>query len=257
VREAIEQEKKMNTKINCGNCKDSHETPEEVRACYAGKILTGSSVAPSAIAPNWDRSNTVGTSRSAIPSELLAQDRITTKQEAFLNKLLDDRPMFRDVENLWPENIAKLSKSDASAKISEVLAVPKESRGDDSKTFAGSSELTEILEGVDDGYFALPSKTGTNDLDFIRIGSNQGRANPANKGKRRVHRFLGGQGLIDIRLSEQIEFAKIVVALSAPERSAAQALFGQEIGRCGVCGKSLTDETSRSLGIGPKCRAGF
>jgi hypothetical protein len=253
VREAIEQEKKMNTKIKCGNCKGDHETPEEVRACYAGKILAGSSVAPSAIAPNWDR-NTVGTSRSAVPSALLAGDRITTKQEDYLNKLLNDRPMFRDVENLWPENIAKLSKSDASAKISEVLAVPKESRGDDSKTFAGSSELTEILEGIDDGYFALPSKTGTNDLDFIRLSSNQGRGNPANKGKRWVQRFLGGQGLIEIRMTEQIEFARLVIALTSVGREKAQALFGQEIGRCGCCGKSLTDETSRSIGIGPKCR---
>lgn len=30
--------------------------------------------------------------------------------------------------------------------------------------------------------------------------------------------------------------------------------FGREIGRCYVCGRTLTDETSRALGIGPVCR---
>jgi hypothetical protein len=30
--------------------------------------------------------------------------------------------------------------------------------------------------------------------------------------------------------------------------------FGREIGRCYVCGRTLTDEYSRSLGIGPVCR---
>jgi len=32
--------------------------------------------------------------------------------------------------------------------------------------------------------------------------------------------------------------------------------FGREIGRCYVCGRTLTDELSRQLGIGPICRGG-
>lgn len=30
--------------------------------------------------------------------------------------------------------------------------------------------------------------------------------------------------------------------------------YGQQIGRCGHCGRTLTDETSRAVGIGPVCR---
>lgn len=37
----------------------------------------------------------------------------------------------------------------------------------------------------------------------------------------------------------------------------AMARYGQEIGQCGKCGKRLTDDTSRSLGIGPECRKRF
>jgi len=31
--------------------------------------------------------------------------------------------------------------------------------------------------------------------------------------------------------------------------------YGQEIGKCGLCGRTLTDEQSRAFGIGPICRA--
>lgn len=30
--------------------------------------------------------------------------------------------------------------------------------------------------------------------------------------------------------------------------------FGREIGACAICGRTLTDETSRAIGIGPICR---
>lgn len=32
-------------------------------------------------------------------------------------------------------------------------------------------------------------------------------------------------------------------------------LYGLELGKCGHCGRTLTDEESRAYGIGPKCRA--
>lgn len=34
----------------------------------------------------------------------------------------------------------------------------------------------------------------------------------------------------------------------------ALARYGQELGVCGVCNRTLTDEVSRSIGIGPICR---
>lgn len=35
----------------------------------------------------------------------------------------------------------------------------------------------------------------------------------------------------------------------------ASRLYGREIGACGVCGRTLTDEDSRAAGIGPVCQA--
>ena len=35
----------------------------------------------------------------------------------------------------------------------------------------------------------------------------------------------------------------------------ALARYGQELGVCGMCGRTLTDEVSREMGIGPVCRS--
>jgi len=44
----------------------------------------------------------------------------------------------------------------------------------------------------------------------------------------------------------------ILTALGA-DVVAAVATYGQEIGDCGICGRTLTDEESRDRGIGPVC----
>lgn len=41
----------------------------------------------------------------------------------------------------------------------------------------------------------------------------------------------------------------------AKDPTTAQQLYGQKIGRCGVCNLTLTDEESRRIGIGPVCRS--
>lgn len=37
----------------------------------------------------------------------------------------------------------------------------------------------------------------------------------------------------------------------------AARLYGQELGRCSVCGRTLTNEESRAYGVGPECRKGL
>jgi hypothetical protein len=48
------------------------------------------------------------------------------------------------------------------------------------------------------------------------------------------------------------ERAEVLRAIAADVR-AASVLYGRELGRCGVCGRTLTDEQSRAEGIGPVC----
>ena len=99
------------------------------------------------------------------------------------------------------------------------------------------------------GYYATASATGNNDLDFwfVRVPED-GRW----QGFRFVKRYIGGQGPQDIRKPEQMAALHAILE-AGPD--AAGMLFAQELGRCRKCGRDLTDETSRELGIGPVCRA--
>lgn len=46
-----------------------------------------------------------------------------------------------------------------------------------------------------------------------------------------------------------------ILAAIAVDAEGALRRYGVELGRCGVCGRTLTDETSRAAGIGPDCAA--
>jgi hypothetical protein len=58
--------------------------------------------------------------------------------------------------------------------------------------------------------------------------------------------------LTRVRLSYDAQVDAIKAIASDPEGAA--ALFGHEFKRCGVCGRGLTNDESRALGIGPVCR---
>jgi hypothetical protein len=98
------------------------------------------------------------------------------------------------------------------------------------------------------GYYATPSATGNNDLDFWRV------VRPT-KGKWVgyvfANRIVGGQGPIRLRRQES---EAAIERIAAEGVDKARVLYGQKLGQCGNCNKSLTDEVSRAYGIGPECR---
>lgn len=47
----------------------------------------------------------------------------------------------------------------------------------------------------------------------------------------------------------------VLAKIKAVGPEAASAAYGQHIGECGICGKTLTNDDSRARGIGPTCRA--
>lgn len=55
---------------------------------------------------------------------------------------------------------------------------------------------------------------------------------------------------------KNVEYKKEVLGMIANDPQAAAERFGQEIGACAICGRTLTDPTSRAIGIGPICRDG-
>jgi hypothetical protein len=65
-----------------------------------------------------------------------------------------------------------------------------------------------------------------------------------------VNEVFGGGNKIAIR-NRQVRESVLTAIANDPD---ALARYGQELGECGVCGRELTDEQSRAIGIGPVCR---
>lgn len=87
---------------------------------------------------------------------------------------------------------------------------------------------------------ALPS-SGQNDLAFWNLTV------------KNVHLTVGGQGKTVQPVATQTAVLKRLADMTDAEVHAAMVVYGQEIGACGRCGATLTDETSREFGLGPEC----
>jgi hypothetical protein len=72
-------------------------------------------------------------------------------------------------------------------------------------------------------------------------------------GKWQGFRFITRQSSDDY-LRMTAEGRKAWWPLLLADVTGAAQRYGQEIGRCGFCHKTLTDETSRAYGVGPDCR---
>lgn len=123
---------------------------------------------------------------------------------------------------------------EVSAKIERLLKAPR-------------LVVAQPESNVPAGHYAVTSATGHNDLDFYRVDRpTEGRW----AGYLFVKRVIGGHPDTPIRGTEQAEALARIEGAGIAE---ARARYGQEIGRCGVCNRSLTDEVSRARGIGPDC----
>jgi uncharacterized protein DUF6011 len=65
--------------------------------------------------------------------------------------------------------------------------------------------------------------------------------------------FLDVQASDEWHAIRNVTRIKAIVALIAKDAHAAMIRYGHELGECGRCGRTLTDEASRAAGIGPIC----
>ena len=97
------------------------------------------------------------------------------------------------------------------------------------------------------GYYATPSRTGSNDLDFWRVD----RPDSGHwAGYTFVKRVIGGHSDTRVRGREKWDALR---AISAVGVEAAALKYAAELGRCSNCNRHLTDELSRQRGKGPEC----
>lgn len=202
------------TGIKCGNCKHYHENVAAVKACFTG-------TPQGQVATGY-----LATSKAAntfVPA--------STKQKDFLRKLFTERGR----DETWITNrITGLSMGQASDLIGETLKTPKATQ-----TVAAPAL---IAPKVPSGRYAI-DVDGT--IKFFKVDC-------PTEGP------WAGRTFVKIQASDDLhplrgEAAKAVLILIAKDPKAASLLYGRELGHCGICGRTLTDEDSRARGIGPVC----
>lgn len=179
--------------------------------------------------------------RTAVPQHHQSQAQPPTqKQIDYLIGLRDGK----NLDSLSPEQKAWLDDadftqvpkhrcSDIIAKLKDLPWKPRE---------ASDHRFKEMFDiSVETGRYAIPGDDGA--LRFYSV-------------KRDAERLAvwvdvwASDARYPIKaIPQRIEILKAIAA--DPD---AGPRFGREIGRCYVCGRTLTDETSRALGIGPVCR---
>lgn len=177
------------------------------------------------------------------PAMPVAPAPATPRQLAYVTDLLADRdlttetrPKFQDrITQLATEEArATLTREAASALIEYLLTLPKVTRRPAVKP-----------EEVPAGRYAVE----VNDtLAFIKVERPE-------EGRWAGYTFVTRQLSDDfVRVSRQ-QAAVLLEAVRAAGFEEAMTRYGRELGVCGECGRTLTNEESREAGIGPVCRA--
>lgn len=216
---------------------------------------------------------------------------ITERQRDYLRSLLDDRDLFASpkwsatygsvdaaeydaaLHRMKTIQVPDLSKAAASAWIAELVKLPKKARdsiapsgtagpwkvqrheyaedGEQYKHLAGQTFLWMQYTGgpgVPRGSYAIERSSlrfpgaFKNDLLFFSVWI-------SDDGERWTVRMYASDERV--KISRSLQYDVLDAIGQAPAEAAAR--YGHEIGKCGICGKKLTNDVSRERGIGPIC----
>lgn len=148
-----------------------------------------------------------------------------------------------------------MSKRRASAFIDRLLVLREEAKVEARKQAQPKAKGTGLdLSGLHGGYYAVRTEDGVKffKVDVIRDENNKwnGWVFVRAQASDDLYR-IGSQKPGETYMGKSAD----VLAEIVKDEQAAFALYGHELGKCGVCGRTLTDEDSRRKGIGPVCEA--
>lgn len=202
-------------------------------------------------------------SRSEVPAEFATApaNLATDRQLSYLSDLIDERQIPDEVREQIRARIEsrEVAKQLASEWIERLRSKPKRDSG--SRVHV---QYTEVLLDNDEvrrvGQIVVPGEpptwvlagrygidtTGddrfTNDTTFFKVWV-------GDRGGWNVRMFKSDDEM-PLAFPTQLAVLKVI----AKDPAKAMALFGHEFGRCGLCGRGLTNDLSREIGIGPVCR---
>lgn len=153
------------------------------------------------------------------------------KQVAFINSLLTDRETERaaGIQNLL--NQGDMTSREASDIISHLLAAPKKA-------------VEQAQQGKTPTFRYAIERDGV--VKFYRV-------------QKPVAGRWAGYTFVHVQASDELwpvkNPAERKAILAEIEKNPEEAMvrYGRELGQCGHCGRTLTDEASRAAGIGPIC----
>lgn len=163
----------------------------------------------------------------------------TRKQIDYIKDLIDEREVAGKPK--LKETAENLSKRLASAWIERLKELPRE------KVQQSSGRSFKTIEtNVPAGHYAVTGQDGTTDFYCV---------NRPTEGK------WAGYIFVKLQLSDEyqnVPFRNSQAILDKIEKDgpeAASKRYGKELGRCGVCKRTLTNNDSIERGIGPVCAA--
>jgi hypothetical protein len=208
--------------------------------------------------------------RSQVPAEFRDHGGATDKQLSFITKLLEEKEMDPARREKFDARVAVLMDRGEfdTRKASEVIdflmglprkqyasSQPREERPQvaysETETDAGTKRIGRLVladgREVHAGSYGIPTPGDdfTNATTFFKL-------------------WIGDRGGWNIKMYVSDDTYKIgfplqlsVLSQIADGPEAAASLFGHEYGRCGICGRGLTNDESRARGIGPVCARRF
>lgn len=107
-----------------------------------------------------------------------------------------------------------------------------------------SSKPSSDFPSVPDGYYAIDSGNGV--VKFYKVKT-------PTDGKWEGFTFVDAQASDELHPIRNAATKREILMTIAEDPEAAAILYGVELGVCGRCGRTLTDEDSRERGLGPIC----
>jgi hypothetical protein len=166
----------------------------------------------------------------------------TEPQLHFIDCLKEERQLSpyaaSHLQERLDEGITKVEASTIITWLKQQPLLPKE--------VLAPPSTTERLPDVPAGRYAVETN-GDGHLAFYRVDRpSEGR--------------WAGYVFVKVQASDELHnirgFAQrdTILRKIAVDPAGAARRYGLEIGSCGICGRTLTDETSRAYGLGPVCR---
>lgn len=164
---------------------------------------------------------------------------MSPRQDGFIRSLMNERVIADDLLVRLNSTLrGDVPTAQASKIIEWLLKQPKKQQTSPAPRFAD----------VPEGRYAIDGADGS--TAFYRVDR-------PTEGKWAGFTFVSAQASDDFWPVKNREAKAAILAAIARDPHASSVRYGRELGVCGVCGRTLTDEASRAAGIGPVCAARF